>query len=354
MKFCSIVGVRPNFVKEFLIHRECRKRGIQKKIVHTGQHFDYNMSQVFFKDFELPEPDYYLGICNKDDVSFTGEVISRLGKLFTEDRPDFVLAYGDVNSTLAAAVTAAKLNIPFAHVEGGIRGVQLYNPEEINRRVSDVLAKVIYCCTQTDVIQLQKEGYEKERIVFSGDLMKDALVYTLKEHNIQITKGDYMLLTLHRQENVLNRHRLEEIVNGLILSGKRIIFPAHPRTRKQLEAFGLMDRLAHSQVEIVNPLGYVDMVRTAAGAEKILTDSGGVRREAYILKKPCIVLIELSWFPEIAQAGWKVLTKPDTKRIAQLIEDFEPSGNHPEIFGDGRAHERIMDDLEERFAQSQP
>ena len=350
MKFYSIVGVRPNFVKEFLIDRECQRRGIHKKLVHTGQHFDYDMSQVFFGDFQLPKPDYYLEICNSDNVSFTGELISRLGKLLMEDRPDFVLAYGDVNSTLAAAVAAAKLAIPFVHVEGGIRTPQLYNPEEINRRVSDVLAKVIYCCTSSDVIQLQKEGYEQERIVFSGDLMKDALVCTLKEHNIQISKGDYMLLTLHRQENVMSRHRLEAIVDGLILSGKHIIFPAHPRTRSQLESYGLAKKLAHSRVEIVKPQGYVEFIRLAAGSEKILTDSGGVRREAYVLKKPCIVLIELSWFPQITQAGWNVLTKPETKRIARLVKEFEPHGNQPEIFGDGRAYERILDDLEGRFA----
>jgi len=351
MRFFSVIGTRPNFVKEFLINRECNNRGIQEVVIHTGQHYDYEMFQVFFEDFDLPKPDHFLGQKNNDHLTFTGDTISQLGQLLKKDRPDFVLSYGDVNSTLAAAVAAAKLAIPFAHVEGGIRTPNLYNPEEINRRVSDVLAEVIYCCTRTDFINLKREGYDQHRVVISGDLMKDALLYVMNHQHIQISKGDYMVLTLHRQENVLNYERLESIVDGLIKSGKRIIFPAHPRTRNRLEYFGLMKKLAKSKIEIVKPLGYVEFIQLAAGSHKILTDSGGVRREAYILKKPCIVLIELSWFPEISQAGWKVLTQPDQSRIAFLINNFEPNGGHPEIFGNGKAYLKIIDDLEERFGK---
>lgn len=351
MKVISVVGTRPNFVKEFLINRECKKRGIQEVVVHTGQHYDYEMSQVFFEDFDLTKPDYFLGIKHEDDLTFTADTISKLGILLKEDRPDFVLSYGDVNSTLSAAIAAAKLAIPFAHVEGGIRTSDLYNPEEINRRVSDVLSEVIYCCTRTDFANLEREGYDLSRVIISGDLMKDALLYIMNHQNIQISKGDYMVLTLHRQENVLNFKRLESIVNGLIQSGERIIFPAHPRTREKLENFGLMKRLGKSKIEIVKPLGYIEFVRLAAGSHKILTDSGGVRREAYILKKPCIVLIELSWFPEISRAGWKVLANPNPKSIAFLINNFEPKGEHPEIFGNGRAYIKIICDLEERFGK---
>ncbi len=351
MRFYSIIGTRPNIIKEFLLNRECKKRGIQEILVHTGQHYDYEMSQVFFENFDLPQPDYFLDQKNDDILAFTGNTITQLGKLLKRDRPDFVLSYGDVNSTLAAAVASTKLAIPFAHVEGGIRTSDLYNPEEINRRVSDVLAEVIYCCTHTDFNNLRKEGYAENRIVLSGDLMKDALLYVLNQQEIQISKGDYMVLTLHRQENVLNFGRLETIVNGLIKSNKRIIFPVHPRTLKQLENFGLMEKLARSKIEIIKPLGYVEFIRLAAGSHKILTDSGGVRREAYLLKKPCIVLIELSWFPEISQAGWKVLTSPHSERIAYLINNFEPNGEHPEIFGNGKAHHKIIDDLEERFGR---
>ena len=254
-------------------------------IIHTDQHYDYEMSQVFFEDFDLPKQDHFLGVKYDDHLTFTGDAISQLGKLLKKDRPDFVLSYGDVNSTLAAAVAAAKLAILFAHVEGGIRTSNLYNPEEVNRRVSDVLEEVIYCCTRTDFINLKREGYNQRKVVISGDLMKDALLYIMNHHNIQISKDDYMVLTLHRQENVLNFKRLESIVNGLIQSGRRIIFPVHPRTREQLENFGLMKKLAKSKIEIVKPLGYIEFIRLAAGSHKILTDSGGVRREAYLLKK---------------------------------------------------------------------
>jgi len=351
MKFFSVVGTRPNFIKEFLINKECKNRGIQEILVHTGQHYDYEMSQIFFEDFDLPKPGCFLDQKNDDVLTFIGNTITLLGKLLEKNKPDFVLSYGDVNSTLAAAVASTKLGIPFAHVEGGIRTLDLYNPEEINRRVSDVLAEVIYCCTLTDFNNLKKEGYESKRIVLSGDLMKDTLLYVLNYHNIQISKGDYMVLTLHRQENVLNYERLEAIVDGLIQSKKRIIFPAHPRSLKQLERFGLMEKLAKSKIEVIEPLGYVDFIRLAAGSEKILTDSGGVRREAYLLKKPCIVLIELSWFPEISQAGWNVLTAPRSEHIAHLINNFKPKKEHPEIFGDGKAYIKIINDLEERFGK---
>jgi UDP-N-acetylglucosamine 2-epimerase len=352
MKFFSVIGTRPNFVKEFLINRECKNRGIREFVIHTGQHYDYEMSQIFFDGFNLPAPDHYLDVKNSNSAQFSADVILRLDKLLREDRPDFVLSYGDVNSTLAAAIAATKNRIPFAHVEGGVRSDDLYNPEEINRRVADVLAEVNYCCTKTDTANLEKENYNPDRIVLAGDLMNDALVYTMEKHSIPVSRGDYMVLTLHRQENVTDAGRLDAIFDGLIKSGKRIVFPAHPRTLKSIQSNGLMKRLAASKIEMVKPMGYLDFVRLAAGADKVLTDSGGVRREAYLMKKPCVVLIELSWFPEISEAGWKVLTGPDPDKIARLVGEFEPTGEHRSIFGDGKAFEKIIDDLEERFGQA--
>jgi UDP-N-acetylglucosamine 2-epimerase (non-hydrolysing) len=349
MKFYSVIGTRPNFVKEFLINRECKNLGIEEILVHTGQHYDYEMSQVFFEVFDLPEPDHYLGVKNLNNAQFSAEVILRLNELLRNDRPDFVLSYGDVNSTLAAAVAATKNKIPFAHVEGGIRSNDLYNPEEINRRVADVLAEVVYCCTKTDVANLKKENYEPDRIVLSGDLMNDALMYTIEHNNIKVIRGDYMVLTLHRQENITHPERLESIIEGLIKTRQPILFPAHPRTMKQISSNGMLKRIAQSNIEVINPLGYLDFIKLLAGANKVLTDSGGVRREAYLLKKPCIVLIELSWFPEISDAGWKVLTGPDPNRITQLVNEFEPTGEHLNIFGDGKAYKKIIKDLERRF-----
>jgi UDP-N-acetylglucosamine 2-epimerase len=274
-----------------------------------------------------------------------------LARVFELEKPDCVLAYGDVNSTMSSAIAASKARIPFAHVEGGIRAVDRNNPEEINRRVSDVLADVIFCCTQTDIVNLQREGYESERIEFSGDLMKDALLTTLRKFDIKPERGNYHLLTLHREENLTDRSRLLAIIEGLVKADQRIIFPAHPRTLQTLRTVGALEMIEKSKIELSQPLGYVDFLRLTAGANKILTDSGGVRREAYLLQKPCVVLIELSWFPEISQTGWKVLTGPDPDRIADLVRNFEPSGPHRELFGDGMAHRKIVDVLVKRYDQ---
>jgi UDP-N-acetylglucosamine 2-epimerase (non-hydrolysing) len=349
MKFFSVIGTRPNFVKEYLVNKECRTRDIKEIVIHTGQHYDYEMSQIFFDGFNLPKPDYYLGVENKNSAQFSADVMLRLNQLLIENRPDFVLSYGDVNSTLAAAIASTKNHIPFVHVEGGIRGDDLYNPEEINRRVADVLAEVIFCCTKTDVSNLELENFKPNQIVLSGDLMKDALVRTVKKHSIDIYRGEYMVLTLHREENVMHPKRLNSIIEGLVKSNKRIVFPAHPRTLKQIKSNGIMKKLINSRIEVVNPMGYLEFIKLMAQADKILTDSGGVRREAYLMKKPCIVLIELSWFPEISQAGWKVLTGPDSENISRLANEFEPAGEHVSIFGDGMAYLKIIDDLETRF-----
>jgi UDP-GlcNAc3NAcA epimerase len=349
VKICSVVGTRPNFVKEYLVNRELRRRGVREVLIHTGQHYDYEMSQAFFECFDLPAPDHHLQIPNSDNVSFSARALVELAAVFEAEKPDCVMAYGDVNSTMSAAIAASKLRIRFAHVEGGIRAADRYNPEEINRRVSDVLADVIFCCTSTDVENLKAEGYEPSRIEFSGDLMKDALLQTLAKYHITPSRGDYHVLTLHRQENLTDERRLRAIFEGLVRGGRRIVFPAHPRTLACLEKFGVIQLLRESQIELCKPMGYVDFLRLTAGADKILTDSGGVRREAYLLRKPCIVLIELSWFPEISKAGWKVLTAPDPDRIADLIRTFEPTGPHQPLFGDGTAHEKIVDGLLRRY-----
>jgi len=351
MKICTVVGTRPNFVKEYLINQELKRRGIQEIMIHTGQHYDYEMSQVFFECFSLPAPDYHLQIANMDGLDFTAQAVLELAPVFRSQAPDCVLSYGDVNSTMSAAIAATKLRIPFAHVEGGIRGSDRFNPEEINRRVSDVLSDVIFCCTKTDVANLSKEGYEADRIVFTGDLMKDALLMTLDKYKIKVARGDYLVLTLHRQENLTDANRLRSIMLGLIQSKRKIVFPAHPRTLQFMQKSGLLELLKNGPIEITKPLGYVDFLRLAAGADKILTDSGGVRREAYLLHKPCIVLIEISWFPEISQAGWKILTGPDPERIAHLIRNFEPTGPYQELFGDGKAYQKIVDGLVKRYAR---
>jgi len=350
MKVCSVVGTRPNFVKEYLVNQELRRRRICEVLIHTGQHYDYEMSRVFFDCFDLPAPDYNLQIPNADSIAFSARAIVELASTFDAEKPDCVLAYGDVNSTMAAAIAASKLRIPFAHVEGGIRTPERHNPEEINRRVSDVLSDVVFCCTKTEVDNLEREGYEASRIELTGDLLNDALLMTLSKYDILPSRGDYDLLTIHRHENLSSDARLSAIIRGVIKADRRTVFPAHPRTLNCLLTLGLVDTLKESKIELCKPMSYLEFLRLAAGANKILTDSGGVRREAYFLHKPCIVLIEISWFPQIAQAGWKVLTGPDPDRIAHLIRDFEPTKPYQELFGDGTAFRQIVNGLAKRYA----
>lgn len=350
MKVVSVVGTRPNFVKEFLINREFQRKGIEEVLVHTGQHYDYGMSKLFFKNFNLPEPNYYFNNSSVSSIQQTADIMRYMEDVLKKERPDCTLIYGDVNSTLAAAVTSAKLKIPVAHIEGGVRSWSLYNPEEINRRVSDHLSELVFACTKTDYENLLRENFAKERIVLSGDVMKDVLLFMLEKENIPIKRGNYSVTTIHREENVESKERLTNIISGLLESQERIIFPVHPRTRKKLEQYGLINRIKKNpRMELIEPKGYIDFVRLLTDANKVITDSGGVRREGYILKKPVIVLINITWFPEILKVGWKVITDADPNKIVEAIKNFEPPEKHPDIFGDGNAYKKIVKSLMERF-----
>lgn len=342
MKVLSVVGTRPNIIKEFMMHLELDKCGIEEIIVHTGQHYDYEMSQIFFEGFDLPQPKYHLNQRGKTSIQQTASILADMEEILLQERPTCTLVYGDVNSTAAAALASAKLRIPVVHIEGGVRSHQLYNPEEINRRVTDCLSALIFACAQTDYRNLLREGFSKERIFLSGDPVKDALVYTLEQHNISVARRDYILVTIHREENVESPERLKGIVEGLLQCQPPVIFPVHPRTRERLKQNGLWEALQRCKhVELLEPQGYVQFVKLLASANRVFTDSGGVRREAYILKKPVIVPIDIVWFPEILEAGWMKLVEPNPQEIAYVLEHFEPPREHPEIFGDGKAHQRI-------------
>ena len=347
MLIISVVGTRPNFIKEYLIHEELKTIGIQEILVRTGQHYDYEMSKVFFEDFDLPKPDYHLNDNKASNVQHTALIMNFVEGVFQKESPDAVLVYGDVNSTLASSITAAKMDIPVIHVEGGVRSSRLYNPEEINRRVTDSISKLIFASTQTDYNNLVKESFNESRISFVGDLMKDSLLNTMHVNSIKTERGDYSVCTIHRQENVESKIRLKNILSALVESDHKIVFPAHPRTLKRIKAFGLSKIVSGTNIEIVESKGYIDFISLLAGANKVLTDSGGVRREAYILSKPLILLIDLIWFPEIHQAGWAYIADDNEERIISGIRDFEPpAGERPFIFGDGDAHKKIVDGIE--------
>jgi len=350
MKVVSVVGTRPNFVKEFLINREFKKRDVEEVLVHTGQHYDYEMSKLFFENFNLPEPNYHFDNPSTSAIQQTADIMKYIEHVLKMEKPDCTLIYGDVNSTLAAAVTSAKLKIAVAHVEGGVRSWSLYNPEEINRRVSDHLSKLIFACNKTDYENLLRENFAKKRIVLSGDIMKDVLLYVLEKENISIKRGNYSVVTIHREENVESKERLTNIISGLLESQERIIFPVHPRTQRKLKQYKLIERIKKNpKMELTEPKGYIDFLRLLAGSNKVITDSGGVRREGYNLKKPVIVLINITWFPEILKAGWKVITDADPDKIIKAVRKFEPPEKHPDIFGDGNAHKKIVGSLIERF-----
>ena len=347
MLIASIVGTRPNFIKEYLIHEEFKRRGIPEIIIHTGQHFDYEMSSIFFKDFDLPTPDYHLNETRSSNIKHTALMMEFAENVFEKERPNAVIVYGDVNSTLACSISAAKMGIPVIHVEGGIRSNRLYNPEEINRRVTDSISKIIFTATRTDYDNLIKENFQKSRVKLVGDLMKDSLLFTMQSNNISVNRGDYSVCTIHRQENVESKNRLENIIKTLLLSGKKIVFPAHPRTLKKIKAYGLLKLLKNSNIELVEPKGYMDFIRLLSQANKVITDSGGVRREAYILGKPIILLIDLIWFPEIHYAGWAYIADDDRAKIIFGIEEFEPPQKEkPIVFGNGDAHKKIVNDIE--------
>jgi UDP-N-acetylglucosamine 2-epimerase (non-hydrolysing) len=254
-----------------------------------------------------------------------------------------------VTSGAAAALASAKLKIPVVHIEGGVRSPHLYNPEEVNRRVTDVVSKLIFASTRNDYATLLREDFSPDAVCLSGDLMKDSLLLTLVEEQIESRASDYVVATIHRDENVQSPRRLTAIVDGLIACAIDVRFPVHPRTRQKLEHYGLFARLSGSRVKLLEPTGYVTFVRMLAGARRVLTDSGGVRREAYILGKPVIVPTDIVWFPEIVESGWMVTVDADPTAIAQLLREFTPTTPRPSIFGDGNARHVIADRILRTF-----
>ena len=350
MKVLSVVGTRPNFIKEALVGKELKERGVEEVLVHTGQHYDYEMSRVFFHELDIPDPDYHLQVSTGLPGRQTAEMIEALESILTKEKPDVTLVYGDVTSTLAGALASVKLRIPVVHVEAGVRTLARYNPEEINRRATDTLSELLLANCEDAYNELVKENHTGSKIVLTGDIMKDVLLSTIDQFDVPVDRGDYTLCTLHRAENVDNRQNLTSILRGLADCGERIVFPVHPRTRKKLIEFGLVREFSHAEnIEFSEPRGYLEFVWLLAGANKVVTDSGGVRREAYILRKPTIVAIDLIWFPCILRAGWKVVAGPDAAKIAEAVRGFEPPEEHPVFFGDGRAYAKIVDAIISQF-----
>jgi UDP-N-acetylglucosamine 2-epimerase len=350
VKILSIVGARPEFVQAAPVSRAVRARHYEI-LVHTGQHYDYLMSQAFFDDLELPTPDYNLEVGSGSHAAQTGQMLVRLEEVLVKERPDIVVIRGDTNSTLAGALAASKLGVPIVHIEAGERSFDRAAPEEINRLVADRLAQLHLCASHAAVKQLAEEGI-RSSVHWTGDVMLDATHASLSIagqrsrvlERLQLKPGSYTLVTVHRASNTDDRDRLTRILNALnAMTREIVVFPVHPRTRAVLQDLP-MQWAAH--VKRVDPVGYLDMLVLEQNARLIATDSGGVQREAYFLGVPCVTLRDETEWTETVQAGWNTLVGADPDRILAAWSGFTPPAARPPIFGDGHAGERIAELVE--------
>jgi len=352
LKIVSVVGARPNFIKALPVSKAIRKN-FKEVLVHTGQHYDYLMNKVFFDQLGLPEVDYHLNVGSGSHGFQTGEMLKRIEEVLIKEAPDLVLVFGDTNTTIAGALAAAKLHIKVGHIEAGLRSFDKNMPEEINRILTDHCSDFLFCPTETAVKNLQKEAIY-EGVYLTGDVMVDSLNHCIKiaqTHNILdklgLQPGSYYLATIHRAENTDEPTRLKKIVEAFKqIPG--IVFPCHPRTKKALERYGLLEDLKNF-VKLIDPVGYIEMLALEKNAKKIITDSGGIQKEAYILGIPCITIRNSTEWVETIQDGWNILVDVDTDRIVDSVENFEPVSKRKNLFGDGNAGEKIAEILRRKL-----
>jgi UDP-N-acetylglucosamine 2-epimerase len=350
MKVISIVGARPEFVQATPVSRALRRRHTEV-LVHTGQHYDYRMSRLFFEQLDLPKPDYNLGIGSGSHGRQTGEMLTALEEVIVAERPDWVIVRGDTNSTLAGALAAAKLRVPLAHIEAGERSFNRDMPEELNRLVADRVSDVLFCISSDAAHNLAVEGVT-HGVYFVGDVMLDAVRHLALQaactsqvpEDLGLSASEYILATVHRASNTDDARHLTNIVTAFNEFDRPVVFPVHPRARQAIDTLGLT---FGSHVRVIPPVGYLDMLALEQGAEAIVTDSGGVTREAYFLGVRCITLRDETEHVGTVRAGWNILVGTNPERIVRAIRDFHPSTQRPPIFGDGGAAERIVRILEE-------
>jgi UDP-GlcNAc3NAcA epimerase len=360
MKIVTIVGARPQFVKAAAVSRAIREHNEQapaqrthEVIVHTGQHYDENMSQVFFDELDIPRPDYNLEVGGGTHGAMTGQMLEKIEHVLMAERPDWVLVYGDTNSTLAGALAAVKLHIPVAHVEAGLRSFNMRMPEEVNRILSDRVSTLLFCPTETAVKNLQAEGITAG-VYNVGDVMYDASLFyrdmaqdkSTILGDLNLSKGEYVLVTCHRAENTDELARMAQIVEGLadIAVETRVVFPLHPRTRKVLREQALIDRLGN--VELLEPVPFLDMVMLEESARAIITDSGGVQKEAYFFQVPCVTMRDETEWTETVKMGWNQLVGVSGEKISMAVANAEKihhvGAGYVNPYGDGMAAEKIL------------
>lgn len=348
MKILTILGARPQFIKAGSISREIAKYNLIKEIiVHTGQHYDSNMSDIFFDEMQIPKPNYFLGINSKSHGAMTGQMIEKIEEVVVKENPDWILIYGDTNSTLAGAIVASKLHIKLAHVEAGLRSFNNKMPEEINRILSDRVSDILFCPTDTALANLKNEGYDSLacKVVKSGDVMKDGVNFY---KNLSVKpkfdiKSNYVLATIHRAENTDNIDRLSSIVEALneINIDKQVILPLHPRTRKILEQNSIK-----MEFTVVEPVGYLQMVWLIDNCDLVMTDSGGLQKEAYMFSKPCITLRDETEWIELLEDNCNVLVGANKQAILTAYKNNVPiKFKQQGLYGNGKASEIIIKEL---------
>jgi len=350
MKVFNIVGARPQFIKAALVSAELKRRGCDEVLIHTGQHYDYGMSGAFFKSLDLREPDYNLDVRSASHAIQTGEIMKRLEPLIESQKPDWILVYGDTNTTLAAAIVAAKLVAPLAHIEAGLRSFNRKMPEEINRIVADHLADLHFVPNERALNQLALEGIHKN-VVVVGDLMVDLLAKTVVAlpvaaptlRRLGVRKGEYAVATVHRAANTDDPSAFGRIVQGLRRLKIPVVFPIHPRTQPLAERFGIGD--AGDNVIACEPLAYHEMLELQRDARVILTDSGGMQKEAYELRVPCVTLRDETEWIETLENNWNVLVGANPDLIEHAAGRVMGNEAHPSFYGSGKAAEYIVEAL---------
>ncbi len=356
MKVITIVGARPQFIKAAAFSRELRQQH-QEVLVHTGQHYDPKLSDVFFQELDLPRPDHNLDVGSGSHGRQTGQMLERLESVLADETPDWVVVFGDTNSTLAGALAAAKLRLPLAHVEAGHRSFDRSMPEEVNRIVADHCSDLLFCPSETAIEQLAREGLS-ERAHLTGDIMYDSLLQHLpliEERSgiierLGLAPGGYALATVHRASNTDDPAALGRILEALAQLDEPVVFPMHPRARLALVS---ADLETAANVQVIEPVGYLEMLALERTARMVLTDSGGVQKESYLLGVPCVTLREETEWPETLIDGWNVLAGSEPQRILEAARRPRPEGEPPQLFGDGHAARQMVRLLRDDPSHSQ-
>jgi len=354
MKILTVVGARPQFIKAGAVSREISNyKEIKEIIVHTGQHYDANMSDLFFKELHLPDTKYFLGIGGNSQGAMTGKMIEKLEEVMLKEKPDIVLVYGDTNSTLAGALSAIKLHIPIAHVEAGLRSFNMKMSEEINRILTDRISKWLFCPTDNAVENLKKEGFENFdcKIIKSGDVMLDVALYyknfSIPPKNVKI-KGDFVLCTIHRAENTDDETRIRNIFEALNEIGDdiQLILPLHPRTKKNIQKLNINTQ----NITIIEPVGYLEMIWLLNNCKLVITDSGGLQKEAFFFKKNCVTLRDETEWTELTGIGVNVLAGAKKETILESVKKQLNNNKYeneaiPKLYGEGKASKLIIKKL---------